>query len=108
MRRVWRARSEEYGIRRFSIPALNFQAKAYFDIIDWQNTIVSEPPLPKENTTYDMEMLVACHETPMIDLPKFPCHTQAVERCVKLVTDSSMAVRGAVLRDGFIRMRLKS
>jgi len=32
----------------------------------------------------------------------FPCHTQSVERSVKLVTDASIAVCGESARDGFI------
>jgi len=36
----------------------------------------------------------------------FPCHTQAVERAVKLVTDASTAVCGESARDGFIRARI--
>jgi len=53
-------------------------------------------------------MFVACKETPVIDYPKYPCHTQAVERCVKLVTESAKAVCGVKARDGFIRVRLES
>lgn len=37
----------------------------------------------------------------------FPCHTQAVERAVKLVTDASTAVCGESARDGFIRARIE-
>ncbi|KAF2903508.1 hypothetical protein ILUMI_02675 [Ignelater luminosus] len=36
-----------------------------------------------------------------------PCHTQAVERCIKLVTEASQAVCGDDVRDGFIGVRLK-
>jgi len=45
---------------------------------------------------------------PMADFPKLPCHTQAVERCVKLVTESSSAVCGAKSRYGYIRSQLES
>lgn len=34
---------------------------------------------------------------------RFPCHTEAVERCVKFVAEASLAVDGAVSRDRFIR-----
>jgi len=53
-------------------------------------------------------MFVASGDVPQIDFPKYPCHTQAVERCVKLVTEASSAVCGASARDGFIRVRLES
>lgn len=39
---------------------------------------------------------------------KFPCHTQAVERCIKLGTEASAAVCGAKSRDGYIHSRLAS
>ena len=43
-----------------------------------------------------------------MDFEKFPCHTQAVERCVKLVTEASSKVCGHSARDGFIRATLLS
>ena len=108
MRRILRARSEEYGLRVFSIPKLNFAATDYIDLIDWQKTPVSEPPILANNSADDIEMFVACGDTPVMDFPKYPCHTQAVERCVKLVTEASSLVCGVKTRDGFIRVRLES
>jgi hypothetical protein len=108
MRRILKARSTSYGIRRFTIPVLNFNAKDYVDLIDWQATEISEPPLMSDISTDEIEMLVASGSIPLIDFPKYPCHTQAVERCVKLVTEASAAVCGADARDGFIRVRLAS
>ena len=35
--------------------------------------------------------------------PKYKCHTQAVERAVKLVTEAASSVVGEEARDGFIR-----
>ena len=55
-----------------------------------------------------MKELISQGESPTIDFPRFPCHTQSVERCVKLVTDASNAVCGEKSRDGFIRVRLAS
>ena len=87
---------------------MNFSAADYIDMIDWQNTTVTEPPLLAAVSEQDIEMFVACGEVPVIDFPKYPCHTQAVERCVKLVTEASSAVCGVKARDGFIRVRLES
>lgn len=39
---------------------------------------------------------------------KFPCHTQAVERCVKLVTEASITVAGENAHDGLIRTKILS
>ena len=36
-----------------------------------------------------------------------PCHTQAVERCIKLVTEASCRVYGKNSRDGFVRTTIE-
>ena len=56
----------------------------------------------------DLKHLVASSNTPVVDFPQFSCHTQAVERCDKLVTETSATVCGAPARDGFIRARLEA
>ena len=43
-----------------------------------------------------------------MDTMKLPYHTQAVEICIKVVTESSSKVCGCSKRDGFIRATLKS
>ncbi|XP_031327610.1 uncharacterized protein LOC116158889 [Photinus pyralis] len=43
-----------------------------------------------------------------VTVEEFPCHSQAVERGVKLVTEASSAVCGSKARDGYIRARIKS
>ncbi|GBL73363.1 hypothetical protein AVEN_159386-1 [Araneus ventricosus] len=39
---------------------------------------------------------------------KFPCHTQAMDRCVKLLTEASQKVVGSNSRDDFKRTTLLS
>ena len=108
MRRILRARSEKYGVRKFAIPKINFEAEDYINLIDWQNTAVLEPPILTNTAVDNLEMFVANGEAPVIDFPKYPCHTQSVERCIKLVTEASAAVCGLKARAGFIRVRLES
>lgn len=43
-----------------------------------------------------------------IEILRFPCHSQAIERCVKLVTEASSKVCGPEARDGFIRSQIVS
>ena len=43
-----------------------------------------------------------------IVVPKYPCHTQVVERCVKIVTEASKSVCGFEARDARIRSKIKS
>ncbi|CAG9839024.1 unnamed protein product [Diabrotica balteata] len=38
----------------------------------------------------------------------FPCHTQAMERCVKIITDVSIKVCDEESRDGYIRAKLNT
>ena len=107
MRHILRARSEQYGLRLFMILKLNFEAKEKIDLINWQQTPISEPPIFVNNSADDIEMFVASGDTPLMDFPKYSCHTQAVERCVKLVTELSSSVCGVKARDGFIRVRFE-
>ena len=39
---------------------------------------------------------------------KIPCHTQAVEGHIKIVSELSMKVCGSVKRDGFVRKTIYS
>lgn len=56
----------------------------------------------------DLKRFIKDGVIPEFDFPKFPCHTQSVERCVKWVTESFTLVIGPESRDGFIRSRIKS
>ena len=48
------------------------------------------------------------NEVVEMDIMKLPCHTQAVERCIKFVTESSGNVCGWSKRDGFVRTTVNS
>ena len=92
---------EEKGdksVRPFKMPMINLQCKDFTDIIDWKSQI-HEPLL-----TCDMSIdaLTALKDTPM-EVPDFPVHGQAIERCVKAVTRSCSAVIGHEKRDGYIK-----
>ena len=41
-----------------------------------------------------------------LDLPKYPCHTTSVERCMKLVSEASKQVYGEEARHGLILSRV--
>src|ERR1700761_408889 len=95
-------------IRIFTEPVINFEAKDYTKLINWQSCNVTEPPSTVNISDVDIAAFVASKESMLIDFPRFPCHTQAVERCVKLVTEASEAVCGNTSMDGFIRARLEA
>ena len=79
----------------------------YVDLLTWQDIDRQAPPLMNNISDEQIRGFVNNSED-MVVLLNFPCHTQAVERCVKLVTESSAAVCGQQQRDGFIRSRIKS
>jgi hypothetical protein len=110
VRRILKARNRQVvnGVRQFTVPKLNLNADDYTTLIDWQTSAITEPPLTVELSHACLTGLVASHNVPVLHFPKFPCHTQSVERCVKLVTESCGAVCGEKARDGFILTRVES
>lgn len=107
LRRILKCRQEKHNenqVRQFNIPDFNFNADDYFELINWRSITVTEPPLTVKILNSDLQEMIS--DVPAeIDILKFPCHSQAVERCVKLVTEASAAVCGYEARDGFIRSR---
>ena len=109
LRRILKARLEKSPtLREFRIPKLNFDAGEYFDLIDWQDTAVTEPPLTVNVSEADIRLFVATHGDSTVEFHRYPCHTQSVERCVKIVTEASLALCGQPAREGFIRSRLEA
>ena len=110
LRRILKARRyKRTSIRTFKVPTLNLSADDYIDLIDWQsNEAISEPPVTSEISENDLMKYINEKETPSITFPRLPCHTQAVERCVKMVTEASTAVCGAERRDGYIKVQMAS
>lgn len=81
-------------------------------MIDWPNCKITSPPVLYNLSLSDLkERLSGIKDSEQIsewDFVHFPCHTQAVERTVKLVTTASEKVCGSHSRDGFIRSVLES
>ena len=79
-------------IRTFQILDLNFEAEMYFDMINWQKVNLTEPSLTHSISDDEINHLIIPKEKK--NFPHLPCNTQAVERCVKLVTGASSLVCG--------------
>jgi hypothetical protein len=111
-RLVLAARSENAStssIRRIRVPELNFLAEDYIDLVDWCNMDRYDPPLLKNVSEDDLLCFVNNKDSDQtFQLPKLPCHTQATERCIRLVSEASAAVCGETARYGFIRSRMES
>ena len=91
------------SVRKYFIPTLNFKAKTYPELIDWEVAKLTEPPLTLDLNETE---LLAIKETPF-KVPDYPCYTQAVERGIKLISEASAAVIGQEAQEGFICQRIK-
>ena len=78
------------GIRKHEIPQLNWSAANWTEIIDLKKVKIWEPRILKKLSKEEVESAV---DTPVC-FPKYPCHSQTVERMVKLVTEVSSEVYG--------------
>ena len=113
VRRIMRARASKQpqrGVRILEIPLINCEAEYYIQLIDWQQCKLTELPLSKSISDLYLEGFVHGGETPVIEFARFPCHTQAVERCVKGATEASLYCSFVAqdARDGFIRARISA
>jgi hypothetical protein len=107
LRRIMKSReAKSTTIRRFEIPDFNFDAEDYIDLIEWQRCELTEPPMTSRISDEDLQQMVIDGDVPQ--MKRFPSHTQAVERCVKLVSEASSAVCGTDSRDGYIFSKLSS
>ena len=78
-------------------------------MIDWSKNVITEPPLFKNIPLQDIEEMASTGRSfEFGPLLKLPCHTQAVKRHVKIITEASKHVCGNDGRDGYIRSILKS
>ena len=98
--------SSSGDIRKFIIPTLNFEAKDYYELINWLDFPRLEPPITCILTENDLDEAIKTGSMP--DLEKYPCHTQAVERHIKVITDAARSVCGKERREGYIRAKLES
>ena len=91
-------------VRKFVIPKINFKAETYPDLIDWEKVSFTEPPITLQFSNEKLQSLI---DSPLSVL-KFLCHTQQVERAIKLVTEAASSVIGPKSRDGYIRQPIRS
>lgn len=100
-------------VRTFNLPRLNFNANDYTEMIDFEREAQTTPPILR-NFNFNMGDAKFYARKKIFeydigfDLKDLPCHTQSVERCVKLVTEASKCVCGEERRDGFIINTLTS
>ena len=91
------------SIRKFRVPKINTNSKVYYKLVNMSSPDIFEPPLIAGLT--DNEILNVRNKKLVL---KYPCHTQAVERKIKVVSECSAQVVGFDRVDGLIRQKLKS
>ena len=92
------------NIRKVILPKLKFHATNYHHMIDWNTELKTEPPFL---TSLSDEEVLGILEKPL-SVPKWPNHTQSVERGIRVMTEACTEVAGYKARDGYIRQRLSS
>ena len=90
------------SVRPRRIPKLNFSAEKLQDLIEWKKGEVYEPIFTSKMSSDDLQVLYG----QPLNVPPFKNHTQATERCVKLVTEASASVCGQEARDKYIKSRV--
>lgn len=77
-------------VRTFEKPKVNFKAKYYDELIDWNCAALMEPPVTKLLTDVQLTDCINTADNKVAEyIYKMPCHTQAVERMVRVVTNTS-------------------
>ena len=92
------------SIRKFVIPKFIFKANDYTELFDWKTAKFLEPPLTMKLSVDEIRGFILT----LLELLRYPCHTQAVERGIKVVSEAASAVIGEEARDGLIRQKLLS
>ncbi|KAF2896605.1 hypothetical protein ILUMI_09569 [Ignelater luminosus] len=80
------------------MPNINFNATDFVGLIVWQFYKLTEPPLLANLSDEDLSNMV--QNLSIMEIAKYPCHTQTDERSIKLVTEASIAVCRETSRDG--------
>ena len=91
----------------FEVPKINFDANSYFELINWQQNYF-DPPILRHITNQEISEVIESQGGLNLIYLKLPCHTQAVERSVKIVTEASLYLCDKKLREGLIRAKLAS
>ena len=92
------------SIRRVVVPKLKCRAQSYHTMIDWACSLQSEPPFISTLSDQELEGVA---DAPLV-VPLWKCHTQPVERGIRLLSDACLQVSCPEERDGYMRQRLYS
>ena len=86
--------------RQFETPSVNFDASSLQTLIDWNTVKLSEPLL---TATMSTDEVISCLDSPLQVPSTWSCHSQAMERVVRKVSETCLMVVGEKKREGWIR-----
>ena len=90
------------AIQKCFIPKINFKTKSFHKMVNLNLPDIHKPPATNQ---FSYEEINGFRLQPLkLD---HPCHNQAVERHVKLVTEASASTAGHKRHDGMIRQRIQ-
>ena len=81
-------------------PSVNFDASSLQTLIDWDTVKLSEPLL---TATMSTDEVISCLDSPLHVPSTWQCHSQAMERVVRKVSETCLMVVGEKKREGWIR-----
>ena len=96
-------RNEEVDERKFIISKINTNAKAYYSSSSLSLKDMHGPSTLKHLLNQEIEAF----QQHKLNL-EHPCHNQAVERHIKLISEALAAVAGFKNRNGLIRQKIHS
>lgn len=82
-----------------------FEAESYVDMIHWKDTVLTSSILRNVSSQQIYDYL-SQDISPKLHIPKYPAHTQSVERIVQEVSKVSSQVSGFNARHGLIQNRI--
>ena len=79
--------TSEQTLRTFQVSKINQEAMQLIDLLPSVGDCTTEPPLLKDFSNEELQKFA---KNPLV--VRVPCHSQAVERCIKLVSEPSKQV----------------
>lgn len=102
--------NEQFGRRKFKKPNINFNAKSYYEMVDINDEVnLYVPPLLEGVSNDQLRGCIESAENIVKSMTQgIPCHTQAVERVIKSVSEASHIVFGAENRHARVVANIES
>ena len=86
------------SMQKFTIPKLQWEAQSWYEILDWDSVEVFLPFILERLSDEDLEDVKLTPQS----FPDYSCHSQSVQRVVKLVSSASQIVCGEKKRQEHI------